>query len=153
MSWAELGPYRRQTAEAWLGRAPSPGSLELNHLGLNFPESSWGFLATLIEVVNRGRCAHSCGHGHQQLSVVALPLGCVQTAPFSESTWEEVVLGNPGWSRSPWNRASGICFPWLWHFGVLQKVGSLGTLKPPSRPPPAPPQSACGRRRPGAGQN
>lgn len=44
MSWAELGPCRRQTPKAWPGRG-APPQTPRNHLGLAVPESSCvGFL-------------------------------------------------------------------------------------------------------------
>lgn len=154
----------RPLGPGWVG-VPLSKLPRLSHLGLTLPEkscgASWGMpWAVLIVVVSRGRHVPNprCGHIRSSASRPCPWSWAADSAfPTSVGLWGGAGFGNPGWSRPPRSEhlltGSGLPSPYPWHFGVLPGLGSLGSLRPLSRLPPGPPQSACGRRPPEAGQS
>lgn len=166
---------RRSWATLRLGRKQAPGGLAGEGRPLQSPQIVLVRLALLrcstgphqppgaplaagTVVVRQG--GHVCrpGRGHLKMSVQTLPLvvSCRQCCPVGKAG-EERALGAPvcslrlGMKRLP--RDSRLASPLPWHFRVLLRVGSRGSLRPPGKPPPALPQSACGRRPPEGGQS
>lgn len=147
MSWAELGPGvlpaegGRPLRPARLGGSGPP---RLRPLGCTLGCTDCGGEQGLARP----------GHGHQKLSVQVLPLvlGCRQCPHLSEDLGRERLWGTQSGLGAPAQRLWATFSPVL-ALGNSAGGWSLGSLRPPSRPPPAPPRSACGRRPPEAGQS